>query len=567
MERQTVFLLFLAVAGIAIIFGLVAARFRQPVVMGYLLAGLVIGRFSQHLEPSLMQAFADFGVTFLMFSLGIQFSFRELLEMRHTVIRGGLLQMGLTLAVAFVIYRAIGLASAQAFVLAALSAISSSIVGFTLMELRGTLAQPAARPTVAITLAQDVAVIPLVAIIPALVGSTVTDVVVSLGRSFLLAALALASITVLGIRVVPWILFQIARVGTRELFLLSVVLLAIGTAVGSEFAGLSLALGAFLAGIIVSESEFSYQVLGGVMPLRDIFGVMFFAGLGLLTDPVKLLDAWPLALTILLTVTVIKGFLTALVVTLLGYAPSVALRSGAFLAQIGEFSFVLGLLSLQIGILDETIYNAVIGAAIGSLLLNTILLSATERIRGILEVPLRLVARPHALQEAPSGVPSQTLRGHVVIAGYGRAGREVGRVLQRRRFRFVVIERDPVLVRELRQQEIVAIYGDVANEQVLLAANIPTARVFVVAVPDAFAAEAAVRLARALNPTLDIIARADRRAFVARLVEAGATEVVHPSFEAGLEMVRHTLHRFGMSIQEIQAIIAARRVDYYEEQV
>lgn len=142
----------------------------------------------------------------------------------------------------------------------------------------------------------------------------------------------------------------------------------------------------------------------------------------------------------------------------------------------------------------------------------------------------------------------------------------MGRVLQRRRFRFVVIDRDPVLVRELRRTGIEAIYGDVANEQVLLAAGIPTARVFVVAIPDAFAAETAVRLARAMNPTLDIIARADRRAFVARLVEAGATEVVHPSFEAGLEMIRHTLHRFGISMQEIQAIVSARRVDYYEEE-
>lgn len=565
-ERQEIFLLFLVVTGSAIIFGLVAVRFRQPVVMGYLLAGLLIGRVSQHVEPNVIQAFADFGVTFLMFSLGIQFSFRELLELRHMVLRGGLLQMGLTLVVGFLIYRVIGLSAAQAFVLAALSAISSSIVGFTVMELRGTLAQPAARPTAAILLAQDVAVIPIVAIIPAFAGSGFADTAVRLGRSLLVATLALVIITVLGIRIVPWILFQIAQLGTRELFLLSVVLLAIGTAVGSEWAGLSLALGAFLAGIVVSESEFSYQVLGGIIPLRDIFGVMFFAGLGLLADPVKLLDAWPVALAILLCVTVIKSILTAFVVTVLGYAPAVALRSGAFLAQIGEFSFILGLLSLQVGIIDEAIYNAMIGAAIGSLLLNTILLSATERARKFLEVPLRLVARPPALVEEQPGPPSQTLRGHVVIAGYGRAGREVGRILQRRRFHFVVVERDPVLVRELRQQGIAAIYGDVANEQVLLAANIPTARVFVVAVPDAFAAETAVRLARALNPTLDIIARADRRAFVSRLVEAGATEVVHPSFEAGLEMVRHTLHRFGMSIQEIQAIVAARRVDYYEEQ-
>jgi CPA2 family monovalent cation:H+ antiporter-2 len=405
----------------------------------------------------------------------------------------------------------------------------------------------------------------LVAVVPALTGSEPLSVLSSLGRSIAIAVAALLVITVLGIRVVPTLLFHIARVGSRELFLLSVVLLAFGTAVGSEWAGLSFALGAFLAGIVVSESEFSYQVLGGVLPLRDVFGVMFFAGLGLLADPAGLLQSWPLALTILVTVTVVKGFVAAAVVTLLGYSPAIALRSGAFLAQIGEFSFVLGLLALQVGIIDRTIYNAMIGAAIGSLLLNTLLLALTERARWLLEPPLRLLARPPALQESERP-PTSQLRGHVVIAGYGRAGREVGRALQRRRFRFVVIDRDPVLVRELRSLGTEAIYGDVANEQVLLAAGIPTARVFVVAVPDAFAAETAVRLARALNPTLDIIARADRRAFVARLVEAGATEVVHPSFEAGLEMVRHTLHRFGMSMQEIQAIVSARRVDYYEEQ-
>jgi CPA2 family monovalent cation:H+ antiporter-2 len=281
--------------------------------MGYLVAGLLLGRLleGRHTDPAIIQAFADFGVSFLMFSLGVHFSFRELIELRRIVIRGGLLQIGLTLMVAFLIFRALGLTTAQAFVLAELSAISSSVIGFTLMELRGTLNQPAARPTAAILLAQDIGV-PLVAIIPALVGSDLVDVVLALGKSIALAVVALLTIAVLGIRIVPCLLFQIARVGSRELFLLAVVLLAIGTAVGSEWAGLSFALGAFLAGIVVSESEFSYQVLGGILPLRDVFGVMFFAALGLLADPIALLRFWPIALAILIVVTVIKGFLLQL---------------------------------------------------------------------------------------------------------------------------------------------------------------------------------------------------------------------------------------------------------------
>lgn len=405
MEREVIFLLFIIVVGTAIVFGLVAARLRQPVIMGYLLAGLVISRVLERfgtIEPEVVQAFADFGVTFLMFSLGVHFSFRELVELRRIVVRGGLLQIGLTLALAWVIYRTLGLTTTQAFLLAELSAISSSVIGFTLMELRGTLSQPAARPTAAILLAQDIAVIPLVAIIPALAGSDPNEVLFSLGRSLLIAVTALVVITVLGIPVVPTLLFHIARMGSRELFLLSVVFFAIGTAIGSEWAGLSFALGAFLAGIVVSESEFSYQVLGGVLPLRDVFGVMFFEGLGLLADPAGLLEVWPLALAILVTVTLVKGFLAALVVTLLGYPPAIALRSGAFLAQIGEFSFVLGLLGLQVGIIDRSIYNAMIGAAIGSLLLNTLLLAIADRARWILEPPLRLVARAGLARERAS---------------------------------------------------------------------------------------------------------------------------------------------------------------------
>jgi len=569
-ERETIFLLFLIVSAAAIGFGLAAARLRQPVVVGFLIAGLAAGRIVDRwsVDTEIIEAFADFGVTFLMFALGVQFSFRELVEMRRLVVRAGFPQILLTVLTAFVIYVATGLPLATCFVLAFASAMSSSIVALTLMELRGTLAQPAARPTVAIALSQDVAVVPLVALLPALTGSSIAEV----GRGLLVAVanalIALIVITILGVRVVPWLLFHVARLGSRELFLLTVVLLAFGTAIGSERLGLSLALGAFLAGVVISESEFSYQALGGILPLRDVFGVMFFAGLGLLTDLGGLLDAWPLTLTILLTVTVLKTTITAVVVRFVGFPADVAVRSGIFLGQIGEFSFVLGLVALRGGVIDDTVYNALIGAAIASLLLNSLLLSASRPLGRLLAAPLeRLGTTPRMEDEREGSQPqSAKLRGHVVIAGYGRAGREVGRVLQRRRFRFVVIDRDPVLVRELRHEGVTVVYGDVANEQVLLAAGIPTARVFVVAVPDAFAAETAVRLARALNPTLDIIARADRRSFVARLIDAGASEVVHPSFEAGLELVRHTLHRFGMSLQEIQAILTARRVDYYEEQ-
>lgn len=568
MKPEVILFVFLGFLTVAIVFGLLAVRLRQPVVMGYLVAGLILGPIAPALsiDPNLIQAFADFGVTFLMFSLGIQFSFSELVELRKIVLRGGTLQIILTIGLGVLFFWILGMNPRAAFLLAALSSLCSSSVAFTLLESRGGLAQPAARPVIGLALAQDVAVIPLVALLPALAGSGSWDVAFGLLRSLAIGILTILIIAVLGFRIVPKILLHIARIGSRELFILAIVVLTIGTALGTDAAGLSLALGAFLAGIVISESDFSHQVLGGVLPLRDVFGVMFFAGLGFLVHPITLIQNWQMVLAILLIVVVAKGLVVASIVTVLGYSPRVSLRAGAFHAQIGEFSFVLAVLALQIGIIDQTLYNAIIGAAMASLLLNTLLLSLTERFGWLLEPPLLWIARPPLLQEAPSSSPNPPLRGHVVIAGYGRAGREVGRVLSRRRFRFVVIERDPILVRELRNEGIETVYGDVANEQVLLAAGIPTARVFVVAVPDALAAEIAVRYARALSPTLDIIARANQRTLFRRLIEAGANEAVHPSFEAGLEMVRHTLHRLGMSLQEIQAIITARRIDYYEEE-
>jgi len=566
-ESTRVFIEFLMVLGLALVCGAMAQRLRQPVVLGYLAAGLLLGRANPFVSigGEAIQSFADLGVTFLMFSLGVQFSFRELLELRRIALWGGGGQILITAVLAGTLFIALGFDFGQAVLLAEVVAISSSIVALTLMQMRGALDQPYARLIVGIALTQDLLVIPFLAIIPALTGESAEEIGVELLRSLLLAGTVLIALTLLGTRIVPWVLYQVARLGSRELFLLSIIAIAFGVALAGQAAGLSFALGAFLAGVVVSESEFAHQVLGEIIPLRDVFSVMFFAGLGLLLDPGVIARDWPVVIAILLTVVVIKGLTTALVLTRLGYPPEAGVQAGLYLCQIGELSFVLALQGLAFAVIDADLYNAIIATAVISIVVNSGLVGLANRLSPVLALPLRAIAasEPELMPDPASD--SSPLRGHVVVAGYGRTGRELVRALERRRFRYVVIDRDPDTIRLLRRRGIPAIYGDVANEQVLQAAGIQQARVFAIAVPDPLATEAAVRIARRLNPVLDIIARADRRVHVQRLAEAGATEVVHPSFEAGLEMVRHTLHRYGVGIQEIQALISARRLDYYEE--
>jgi CPA2 family monovalent cation:H+ antiporter-2 len=566
-ENTRVFIEFLFVLSLALALGAIAQRLRQPLLLGYLAAGLVLGNANPFISVggAAIQSFADLGVTFLMFSLGVHFSFRELLELRRIVLWAGGAQILFTAVLSCLLFLVLGFRFPQAILLAQLVAISSSVVALTLMQSRGTMNEPHARLVVGICLAQDIVVVPFLALTPALTGESVEQTGLSLLRSLLFATVVLLTLALLGTRIVPWTLYQIARFESRELFLLGIITIAFAVALASEAAGLSFALGAFLAGVVVSESEFASQVLGEIIPLRDVFSVMFFTGLGLLLDPIALLQDWPIVLAIIATVVIIKGVVASTVLTRLGYVPEAAAQAGIHLAQIGEFSFVLALHGLALGILDHRLNNAIIATAVISIAVNTVLVGSARPLAALLSVPLRAIAAQEpALVADPEPMSSQ-VRGHVVIAGYGRAGREIARVLERRRFRYVVVDRDPDTIRSLRRRGIPAVYGDVANEQVLLAAGIPFARVFAVAVPDPFAAEVAVRLARRLNPTVDIIARAERRVHVQRLFQAGATEIVQPSLEAGLEMVRHTLHRYGIGIQEIQALISARRLDYYEE--
>ena len=566
MENADIIVDLLVVLTLGFALGLAAHRLRQPVIVGYLVAGVILapGTFGFDIAYERIELLANLGVTLLMFSLGIQFSFAELLEMRHLVVRVGFVQIGTTLVVAFGLARAAGLTTPTAFLIAEVVSISSSTVAFSLLQSRGALERPHGRVATAVLIAQDLAVVPLLALLPVF-SSGSANVVERVVLPVLIAAVAIVLLVVLGSRIVPWVLRRVAIVGSRELFLAAVVAIAFGVAFVSERAGLSLALGAFLAGVVVSESEFGQQVLGEIIPLRDLFSIVFFTSIGLLIDPAAAVEDWRLIVLIIGLIVAVKGTLSAAIVRMAGYPVATAVSAAVLLTQIGEFSFVLASHGIDLGIIDDRTYNAILLAAVVSLVFNGPLTTLAPWLATLLgRLPFHI--GPPLPYDVEPGHAESELRGHIVVGGYGRAGHELVRVLERRGFRYIVIDLDPQRVRELRERGVPVIYGDIANEQVLRAAGIAKARVFAITVPDLVSAQAAIRLAKRLNPSIDVIARALSSSQVARLDEAGATEVVQPAFEAGLEFVRHTLRRYGVSLPEIQALISARRLDYYEEE-
>jgi CPA2 family monovalent cation:H+ antiporter-2 len=548
----------------ALVGGALAHALRLPALLGYLAAGFVIGPHTPGFVSDVeqVQTLADLGVALLMFSLGVRFRLRELLAARNVALLGGGVQVCAMIVLGVLVGWGLGIDRDASLLLGGAIALSSTMVALKLLEERGELGTVHGRVVAGIALVQDLSLVPIIVVIPAITGGE-GDAGQAFGLAVAKAVALLLGIYVLGAQVVPRLLGRVAATRSRELFLLSTVALALGTAAVSSLAGLSLAFGAFLAGLLVSESEYSQQTLVEVLPLREIFAVVFFVSIGMLIDP----DVFVEDPQTVLAITAAGVFGKILLVTGLalafGYMARTALAAGMALGNMGEFSFVLA----TVGV-DEEIFSAE---------LNSTLLASVSLSIGA--APFLMRAHPRlaaALASAPlvknlfqdKGIPPppgslEPLANHVVIAGYGESGRELARVLRQRGFKYLVVDQDPVTIRRLRRAEVPCIYGDPSNPIVLEQTRLERARVLAITIADLAEAQAAVLSARKINPRLDVIVRgADVEGhFVLR--EAGAAEVVHAEFEAGLEFVRHTLHRYGVSTPEIEALLSRRRQDYY----
>jgi len=560
METPGIGLDLIIVLAAAIIGGILARRLRLPIILGYLAGGIAVGPYGFGLVQDLetIQVLANIGVILLLFTLGLEFSIKDLLRMGKVAILGGIVQIFLTAAIGLALGKLLGWEIIEAIFFGFLIALSSTMIVLKTLMDRGELDTGHGRIMIGILLVQDLSIVPMMITITAM-GEGGQALWLALTVAAGKAVLFIGVMLVLGIWVLPWLLKLVVGERSRELFLLTVVTLCLAAAFGTYFFGLSAAFGAFVAGLLISQSAFARQAFADIVPLRDTFVALFFISLGMLADPNFVVEHLATISLVVAIIIVAKFFICALIPWVFGYSPKTILFVGMGLVQIGEFSFVLASLGRETGAISPYLYSLTLTCAILTMLLTPFAFMFASLIYRHLSQNERL-CRIIARRPDPDWRSRDwQLSGHAVICGLGRVGSSLAGVLERRKFPYLVIDFDPQVISQLQQRKVPCIYGDAANPEILAHAQLKKARLLILTFPDFIAVELTTKNALSINPRLDIVARVHRDSDVELLRGLGVAEVVCPEFEASLEVTRHTLHRFGLSTLEIQHIITGLR--------
>jgi CPA2 family monovalent cation:H+ antiporter-2 len=524
---------------LAFVFGTIANRLKLSPLVGYLLAGVVIGPFTPGFvaDPHLTLQLSEIGVILLMFGVGLHFSPRDLMSVRAIALPGAILQVGIAAALGYGVARLVGWPYGAAIVYGLALSVASTVVMMRALQERHLMDSGRGRIAVGWLIVQDLITVLALVLLPPLAGvlkgggaPDPATLEISLALTFGKLALFAVLMFIVGRRAIPWILHYIAHTGSRELFRLAILTVALGVAfAASELFGVSIALGAFFAGMILSESQLSQRAAEESLPFRDAFAVLFFVSVGMLFDP-RVFIHEPQALAMTVAVVVVGTAGSALVlVRLFGQPWSTAIFVGAGLAQIGEFSFILADLGIGLKLVPDRARDLILGTSILTILVNPLLLRVADRFRP---------APKGAPREVPALTPT-ALSGHAVVVGYGRVGRLIADGLRADAIPFLVIEEAADAAERLRDAGIECLLGNGAQEQVLAAANLPAARILFVAIPAAFEAGQIVEQARRLNPALDIVARAHFDAEVDHLLRYGANAVIMGEREIAAAMLAH----------------------------
>ena len=537
----------LAYVFVAAMLGAILARLaRQPLVLGYVAAGVLISPLTPGPAVSdlhTFEIFAEIGVVLLMFSIGTEFSLRDLLLVKWIAILGGplgiLLSVGLGLAVAPLI----GWTPLEGAVVGMVVSVASTMVLARLLLDRGELHTRHGRIMIGITLVEDLAVVVLIVILPrlgALDASRLLAIAGALGTGIAI----LVPFFYLAAKVVPPVLTYVARMQSQEVFLMVALAIALGTAALTQAVGLSLALGAFLAGLLISASDYAHETLARLLSLRDAFVALFFVTIGALINPAAVAQNLPLLAVIVGLVIVGKLVIWTGVVALFRQPLATALLVGVGLTQIGEFSFILIQVARGAGHVGDEIYHATLAASLLTILVNALLVRYVPRW-------LDRAGGPGHRDAAPAAPESRAVAGHVVVCGFGRVGSQVAAALETFQTPYVAIDADPDTVRTVRRRGVRCLFGDASNEHLLDSANVDRASLVVVAVPPVERAYLAVRYIRSRNPQVPILARAHTFADRDRLTSAGATEVIQPEVEAASTLIRHALRRLDLPRERV----------------
>ncbi|HWP37581.1 MAG TPA: cation:proton antiporter [Gemmatimonadales bacterium] len=540
----------------------VAQRLRLPTLVGFLLTGVAIGPhgFGVIGQPDSVAALAEIGVVLLLFAIGLELSLSRIIKLGRTVLVGGLLQMGGTIVAGALIARAFSAPVNQAVFLGALVALSSTAIVLKVITDRGELDTAPGRVVIAILLFQDLCVVPLMVLLPVLAGGDPTGDApgaLQIGMALVVTTL----LVVVGRIAVPRLLERVAAVRNREIFTLCIVVVGLGAAYVTASVGLSLALGAFIAGLVVSESEYGLQALSDVLPFRDTFSGIFFTSVGMLLDVGFVADHLMLVLGATLGLVVLKAVIAGGVVRALQRTFQVSVISGLALAQVGEFSFILADVAEPLGLLSGDSYQLFLGVSVLSMLAAPFIIQVSgpvadwvERMRGGVPAPIA----PHEAEAA------QALVDHVIVVGYGLNGRNLAHALKGAGIPYVILEQNGQVVRQARLNREPIIFGDATRHEVLERVGITRARVIVFAISAPAEERRGVAVARHLNPDISVVVRTRYVKEIEELERLGADQVIPEEFETSLEIFARVLRLYGVPANTIRREVDAVRGEHYE---
>ena len=550
--------------GLAIAVLLICHRLHVPTVVGFLLTGILAGPHGLRMISAVheVEILAEIGIVLLLFTIGIEFSMGKLLQIRRSVLMGGSFQVLLTIMVTYLISMQIGLGFAQSVFVGFLVSLSSTAIVLKLIQERAEVDSPHGRTTLGILIFQDVIIVAMILVTPLLAGATgnlseALLIIVAKGIGIILLVMVGAK------WIVPQILYQITRTRNRELFLLSVVVICLAVAWMTSSAGLSLALGAFLAGLIISESEYSHQALGNILPFRDVFTSFFFISIGMLLDVGFLFHRPGIIALIALCVLVLKSIIAGSVTILLGFPLRTGTLVGLALSQVGEFSFILSRTGIEYGLFSGNTYQIFLSVSILTMAATPFMITLAPRLANIilrLPLPKRLVSGFYPVSE----IKVEGKKDHLIIIGFGVNGRNLARAARLGGIPYVIIEMNPETVRSEQEKGEPISYGDATHEAVFQHANIKDARIVVVAINDPTATRRITEIARTLNPKLYLIVRTRYLQEMKPLHELGADEVIPEEFETSVEIFIRVLTKYLVPRDDIERFVAEVRSDGYE---
>ena len=547
--------------GLAMVLGVAASRVRIPPIVGYLVAGIVVGPHTPGFvaDMALASQLAEIGVMLLMFGVGLHLSMGDLLSVRRIAVPGAIVQIAAATLLGAMVATLWGWTPGESLVFGLCLSCASTVVLLRALEDRGVLETVNGRIAVGWLVVEDLAMVLVLVVLPAVAGllggkpvagAAETGLLAALGITLAKVAAFVALMLVVGRRVFPRLLWLVAKTGSRELFTLCVVATALGVAYGSaKLFDVSFALGAFFAGMMMRESEFSHRAADESLPLREAFSVLFFVSVGMLFDPQVLLEQPVKLLAVVAIIMVGKTLAAIALVLVFRYPLNTALTVGASLAQIGEFSFILASLGASLGLLPPEGHTLILAGSLISIALNSAMFALVEPARGWIRerssFARRLEERDDPLAQLPMSVPQSQLTGQVVLVGYGRVGRRIAEAMRENGVDFVVAEQNREKVERMREKGIHAVCGDASEPATLIQAHVARAAVLVIATPDAFDVRKVVETARTLNPPIEVIVRTHSEDEARMLRRESVGVVFMGEDELAKGMSRHLLERMG----------------------